>query len=199
MIGGPRTARAALALLCLVLAACTSAPKRKVEGSALDPRAAALATSPRWSLDGRVAVSDGQDAGSGRITWQQDGEDYVIEVRAPDSRHTCRLTRARGELVLEGARAHPVRGADAEDLLAREVGWRLPIAEMRHWVRGLASRPDARVALREDGLPATIEEAGWRVDYTRYDGAGDPPLPRRIEATRAPYRVRLAIAAWHPQ
>ena len=195
MSGRTVALRAVLALSCVVLAGCDAAPARRAGGDALDARAARLAQSPQWSLDGRVAVSDGQDGGSGRIAWRQDRDDYVIEIRAPVSRQTWRLTQRDGELVLEGARQQPVRGADAEDLLAREVGWHLPIAQMRWWVRGLAARPDAVVELDERGLPRTIREAGWQVAYTRFDQA-DPPLPVRIEAIRAPYKVRLAVSAW---
>jgi outer membrane lipoprotein LolB len=182
----------------LALASCASAPRRAESGAALASRATALAQSPTWSFEGRVAVSDGEDGGSGRIRWRQDGEDFVVEIRAPVSQRTWRLTQTGDELVLEGAREEPVRGYDAEALLARQVGWRLPFAEMRHWVRANAASREARVVLDEDRRPRTIEEGGWRVEYRKYDESQAPPLPQRIVATRAPYEVRLAIARWQP-
>ena len=30
-----------------------------------------------WRLEGRLAVSDGRDSGSGSVTWEQDGEQYI--------------------------------------------------------------------------------------------------------------------------
>ena len=182
----------------LLLASCASAPQRSVGAAALAARSSALADVPAWSFEGRVAVSDGDDGGSGRIRWNQDHEDYVVEIRAPVSQRTWRLTQHGDELVLEGAREEPVRGDDAEALLARQVGWRLPFAEMRHWVRANAATRGARIVLDEAGRPRTIEEGGWRVEYRRYDDTHVPPLPQRIVATRAPYEVRLAIARWQP-
>ena len=120
----------------------------------------------------------------------------MIEIRAPVSKQTWRLIMRGGELVLEGARREPVRGADAEALLADEVGWRLPIAEMQHWVRGGTAHPDAHVSLDARGLPREIVEGGWRVEYRAFDETQSPPLPTRIAAERAPYKVRLAIAEW---
>lgn len=186
-------------VLCGValLAGCAAAPRRAVPGTSLAARAAVLAQQPRWSLDGRVAVSDGKDGGSGRIEWRQDGADYVIEIRAPVSRQAWRITSINGELTLEGARREAVHGADAEALLAREVGWRVPIAQMRHWARGLAAGPDAKVELDDAGLPRTIREAGWVVEFARFDAQSAPPLPVRIVASRPPYTVRLAVASWH--
>ena len=193
----PRPPAAALAILAvLALAGCASSPMRTASTAAVASRATALAEAPAWSLTGRVAVSDGKDGGSGRIDWRQDGDDYVIEIRAPVSKQTWRLVMRDGELVLEGARREPVRGADAEALLAEEVGWRLPIDEMQHWVRGGTAHPDAHVTLDERGLPREIVEGGWRVEYKAFDDAQSPPLPTRIFAERAPYTVRLAVAEW---
>ncbi|HVF36292.1 MAG TPA: lipoprotein insertase outer membrane protein LolB [Candidatus Saccharimonadia bacterium] len=188
--------RVAIALSCVVLAGCASAPRRAMTGSELAARAAALAEHARWSLDGRVAVSDGKDGGSGRIEWRQDGADYVIEIRAPVSRQTWRLASVGGALTLEGARREPVHGDDAEALLAREVGWRLPIEQMAHWARGVAASPRAEVELDDAGLPRTIREAGWLVEFRRFDAQHEPPLPVRIAASRPPYTVRLAVAQW---
>jgi outer membrane lipoprotein LolB len=81
-------------------------------------------------------------------------------------------------------------------LLAEEVGWRLPIAEMQHWVRGGTAHPDAHVSLDGQGLPREIVEGGWRVEYKAFDAAQSPPLPTRIFAERAPYKVRLVVAEW---
>jgi len=193
----PRLLFAAIA--ALALAACATTSRRIATSDERDARAAELDGRDHWSLTGRVAVSNGKDGGSGRITWQQQGDDYVIEIRAPVSKQTWRLTQRDGELVLEGARPEPVRGADAEALLEREVGWRLPIVEMRRWVRGVAAHHDARVALDDAGLPREIAERGWRVEYLAYDDGRTPPLPTRIAATRPPYKVRLAIAEWRTE
>lgn len=192
--------RIALVMSVAVLAACTSgAPRRSTDGGALSARAAALAQKSQWSLDGRVAVSDGKDGGSGRIEWRQDGADYVIEIRAPVSRQAWRISSIAGVLTLEGARRDPVHGADAEALLAREVGWRVPIAQMAWWARGLAASPAAEVELDREGLPRTIREAGWLVEFRRFDPAHEPPLPVRIAASRPPYLVRLAVASWRDE
>ena len=51
----------------------------------------------------------------------------------------------------------------------------------------------ARIEFRDDGLPAQIEQDGWKVRYLDYDTTRDPPLPSKVFASRGDYQVRLAI------
>jgi len=177
----------------LLLAACAQSPKRAIDAGEQASDARALES---WSLAGRVAVSNGKDGGSGRIDWVQDGETYTITIRAPVSNQTWRLSNVDGVVRLEGARPQPVEGEDAEELLAREAGWRLPIAEMQRWIRGVGFAPSANVELDANGLPKTLNEAGWTVTYRAWDTSRTPALPTRIAATRPPYKVRLAVSSW---
>ncbi len=70
------------------------------------------------------------------------------------------------------------------------------------WVRGVpAPEADfgaAGVAAGADSLPASIEQAGWRIDYRDWyaAGAGQPALPKRLDAQRGEARVRLVLDDW---
>jgi outer membrane lipoprotein LolB len=63
-------------------------------------------------------------------------------------------------------------------------------------VRGARAGGEAKVEFREDGLPATIVQDGWKIEYPDYDTARTPPLPRKVFASRGEYRVRLAVSEW---
>jgi outer membrane lipoprotein LolB len=54
----------------------------------------------------------------------------------------------------------------------------------------------ARITFRDDGLPASIEQSGWKVEYLDYDESRDPPLPGKVFASQGSYKVRLAIREW---
>ncbi len=201
-----RRARALIVLgLVAGLGACAGTrPVARVDAPLpADPRdaarVAAVAADARWRFDGRIAVSDGQDSGSGRIRWDQDGAFYLIEVRAPISNDTWRLSGDDAQAQLDGVGAQPLRDRDPQALLERELGWHLPVLAARDWVRGLAhDRLGARIEYDDDGLPRRMTELGWTVEYRGWyePVAGAPALPKRVFATRSPYQVRLAIAAW---
>ena len=181
-------ARACLGVLVLATSACSVAPSRApLDSPAAETRQAKAAAIERWRVSGRVAVSDGREGGSGRFDWTQNGDAYVMTIRAPVSNQTWRLSGDAGHALLEGAASGPMEGADPEELLVRGTGWHLPVRQMRHWVRGIphSSGADARVDAK--GLPSELNEAGWTLQFRSYDQSLDPPMPTRIAATRPPY------------
>lgn len=195
-----------LALLCglLVLGACAGPRVRPppADADALarqSTREAALATRSSWTLHGRLGVADARDSGSGSLEWRQQGADFRFSVHAPVTGKTWVLSGGRGHVVLEGLREHAVEGDDATALLEHELGWKVPLAELLYWARGLRAPGDARIEFRADGLPAQIEQDGWKVRYLDYDTAHDPPLPSKVFASRGDYNVRLAIRDWSLQ
>uniref|UniRef100_A0A0S6YXW2 Outer-membrane lipoprotein LolB n=1 Tax=Mizugakiibacter sediminis TaxID=1475481 RepID=A0A0S6YXW2_9GAMM len=72
----------------------------------------------------------------------------------------------------------------------------MPLAELAAWVRGLRAQGPAELAFGADGLPSTLEQDGWRVEYRDWYTDRQPPLPQKVFAERAPYRVRVAIERW---
>lgn len=193
----------AMAALVLALVACAGPKPRPSPRPADDAQLARqsareelLASRPDWGLRGRLGVSDGRDSGSGSLEWVQRGDTFRFTVHAPVTGKTWTLAGDGRHARLEGLREQAVEADDAQHLLARELGWNVPVANLAHWVRGLRTSPEARIAFREDGLPAEIDEAGWTVEYLDYDTGREPPLPTKVFATRGDWRVRLAVRTW---
>ncbi len=189
----------------LLLAGCATrqaAPALPADPAVTRAEAARRAAIADWSIQGRVALSDGRQGGSGRIEWSQSGDAYRISLAAPVTRQGWRLHGDARWARLEGLEGGPREGADAEALLLSATRWRIPVQAMTAWVRGIAADSvvygDARVVPGASGLPATIEQAGWQVDYRDWhDGEdGRPALPRRIEARQGEAKVRLIVDAW---
>jgi len=193
-----RARAGALVACALALAACAT-PHVKPDDASLarqGERERVLAGQPNWQLAGRLGVSNAKDAGSGSLTWKQDGDAFRFSVHAPVTGKTWVLSGDDGHARLDGLREQAVESADAGSLLERELGWKVPVAELRYWVRGARSPGMASIEFREDGLPAVIVQGGWTVRYLDYDQAQDPPLPSKVFATRGDYKVRLAIREW---
>lgn len=193
-------ARCLVALGALLLAACAG-PRIRVqvdEAAAmqcLQAREQALAGVQAWTLRGRLGVSDGRDGGSGTLEWTQRGDVFRFSVHAPVTGKTWILSGTPSQAVLSGLRPAPIEGRDARELLARELDWDVPVAQLVDWVRGRRAPGEARVEFRADGLPAAITQDGWRVEFLEYDDSA-LPLPRRLYASSGSRKVRLAIRAW---
>lgn len=192
------------ALAALSLSACVSQPVRTPP---VDPEQARQAAAQRaaladWSLSGRVAISGTRQGGSGRIDWTQRADRYDITLAAPITRQGWRLSGDAGSARLDGVEGGPRESADVEQLLYAATGWDVPVRAMVDWVRAVAAAEDrhgpAHLSAGANGLPARIDQAGWRIEYRDWyeAGIGQPALPRRIEATRGEARVRLLVDSW---
>lgn len=189
----------AIAAALLVLAACAPVRTRGTAAqiSAQAAREQQLGVQTQWGLQAHFAVSDGRDGGSGTLVWQQNGDEYSLNLRAPITGKTARLEGGPEGVVLTGLREGPIRGEDAQGLLANQLGWHIPVAQLTWWVRGLRA-PDspAELSYGGNGLPALLEQDGWKVEYRDWYADRDPPLPRKVYASKPPYSVRVLIEQW---
>jgi outer membrane lipoprotein LolB len=205
-----------LAAATLAVSACTSvgtqktAPPAVVEtvsaeaAQAEATRVATLQAQPDWAFQGRVAVSKGKDGGSGRIDWKQGGRRYVVELSAPVTRQSWKLSgdAHSGGGRLEGLSGGPREGEDAQQLLLEATGWDIPVNQLPEWIRGLVAAgagDDAQAIERDgEGRPRRMQQMGWQVQYLDWypAEAGRPAVPRRIEASRGDAKVRLLVDQW---
>jgi outer membrane lipoprotein LolB len=182
----------------MALAGCSTAPPRIIESvvlAAQERRVVQLAAQTQWALSGKIAVSDGNDGGSGRIEWRQDGERFQIEIRAPVSRRTWRLSGVPGEARIEGLDQGSRSGPDAQTLLSEEVGWTVPVADLVAWVRGARGLGASEIEFDSERRPARLHQSGWMVEYRAWDES-EPPLPRKLFARRGEQRVRVMVERW---
>ena len=191
-------------LLCLVLplllVACVPAVRMKSDAGLLAEQAAReqlLAHAVHWSLNGRLGVTSASDGGSGSFSWTQDGERYEFVLRGPLASRSFRLSGGPDGAVLEGLDGGPLRGADAESLMRKALGWDVPLRDLRAWVLGLrAGSGSAQLEFGVNRLPALLRQNGWTVSYPAWDTARQPPLPQKVFAERVPYKVKLSIDSW---
>jgi outer membrane lipoprotein LolB len=192
------------ALLPLLLAACVPAVRTRGDAGLLGQqglREQALAHADHWMLQGRLGVYDGKGGGSGDFSWTQDGPRYAFVMRGPAiSGVNFRLSGGPDGALLEGLHGGPVHGPDAESLMRRALGWEVPLRDLRAWVLGLrADSGPAEISFGADRLPSLLQQDGWTVDYREWDATRQPPLPKKVYAAKAPYKVRLSIESWQFQ
>ena len=189
----------AIAAVLAALAACAPVRTRGTAAqiSAQSAREQRLGTQTQWGLQAHFAVSDGHDGGSGTLMWRQNGDEYSLSLRAPITGKTAQLNGGPQGAVLTGLREGAIRGGDAQTLLADPFGWHMPVAELTYWVRGLrAPHSSSELNYGENGLPSLLLQDGWKVEYRDWYADRDPPLPRKVYASKPPYSVRVLIEAW---
>jgi outer membrane lipoprotein LolB len=196
---------AASAWLMLALGACVSQPAR--EAVPVDPAQARANDGRRgavldWDLSGRIAVSNGNRGGSGRIDWRQRAGDYTISLGAPVTRQSWQLSGNALGARLDGIAGGPRESADVEQLLLSATGWSIPVRALQNWIRGIGAVAQeygpTKLAYDTAGLPAKLEQAGWSIEYQEWypAGADRPQLPKRIVARNGAASVKLVVDEW---
>ena len=154
-----------------------------------------LARHSNWSFTGRLAVSQGRNGGNANVMWRQSGPDFEIQLSAPITRQSWRLKQTGGIVSLQGLEGGSREGNDAEAMLLEATGWRVPLKSMAAWVRGARAAGPAALSFDQHGLPATVSQGGWAVEYRGWV-AGDPALPAKVFARQGAASVRLVIEKW---
>lgn len=190
--------------LCLVfpllLVACVPAARIKSDTGLLNEQLAreqVMTHATHWTVSGRLGVSAGSDGGSGSFSWTQDGESYEFALRGPLASKSFRLSGGPEGALLEGLDGGPRRGPNAESLMREALGWDVPLRDLRAWVFALrADSGPAEIEFGTNRLPVLLRQDGWAVNYPAWDTTRQPPLPQKVFAQRAPYKVKLSIDSW---
>lgn len=204
----PRVTLIWAGLMLLLVTSCTQMPARTAS-----PWVAPNWT--EWTLQGRIAVRAGDEGWHASLIWHQTGNAYQADLSGPLGQGALRLQGDDTGVRLQRADGLRDQSADADALLARHTGWRLPVNGLRYWVLGLAapqsgwgslpgslpgSTPrEARWERDANGRPERLLQDGWDIRYTAFqEWPGLGTLPRRIEMEREGLHARLLIDTWTP-
>lgn len=201
----PRHGRMVAALTTLlVLAGCASqiprppSPTAEQSADLHTSHAAALREFGRWRLAGRIAVQREDKGFSADLDWREAAPDFSLRVAAPLNGGTFALNGNAAGVVLVSPKGETYSAPDAETLMRQHLGWALPLAGARYWVRGLPT-PDHPVSgerLDEQGRWTDFAQDGWRVSILEYTAAAGLDLPKRLFMSHDQLQVRMAIKSW---
>jgi outer membrane lipoprotein LolB len=190
----------------LLLAGCSGVPVSGVPGSGVEQaewaglhesRCDDLQGVDQWKLEGRIAINDGRDGGSGRFNWQTVGEDSSMEFHGALGRGAWRLQTEEGGAVLELANGEVRRAASVGLLVEQALGWEIPVDALAWWVRGCAAPGDRdRRRLDEHGWLTGLSQFGWEIEYEKYADVNGVFMPLKLKASQDTHMVKLAVRDW---
>ncbi|MDX1696732.1 MAG: lipoprotein insertase outer membrane protein LolB [Thiohalobacterales bacterium] len=187
---------ARILLLGLLLAGCATRPVLDTVTS-IDslPHAADL---PRnWQLSGRISLTQGETGWHAGVDWIEQAENFRLRVSGPLGQGGFMLSGSPDGVLLQDSAQQVFTAPDTDSLLAEVTGWRLPVAGMRYWVRGVPDPGTAFDASIDDtGRLARLLQDGWTIDYTRYHPVADGRWPARLGLVRDDVTVRMVIDQW---
>lgn len=188
----PRLERLTLAVVILLLGAC----------SVLGPRPAQRSVTPaeadQFELSGRINLRVADGAFPGRVLWRHDPALDELAFSSPIGTSVARMRQGPEGAWLITSDGEQHEAEDLRALAAEVLDWDLPIDALPYWVRGLEwPGAQAQVERDEEGRPRTLHQAGWTVSYLAWDGAGVRGLPWKLDVAGDRLRMRLVIERWN--
>lgn len=193
---GPRRVRVVVVLLLgLALAACATREPRPA-GTWLQEREAWFERHDSWTIDGRVALSDGMRGGSLAFTWRAKGDEHRIHLRTTTGGKQWKLRFSPDHAFLEGSEVGELVADSPDPIVERAVGWPIPMRALSWWIRGLLPPEGGNAAFDDDGTLESISDPVWQLAYRRFEDVEGQLLPIRLQAESGSYRVRIVIRDW---
>lgn len=191
-----------IGLLVLFLTSCASVSSLQPSPSSTPSktwasRSAQLSHISSWQVNGKVAVQTAQDSGSASVDWQQQRNNYSISLTGPLGSAGLKINGSPGRATLQTSDGKRFTAANAEQLLAQNWGFDLPVSYLRYWVRGLpVSGVAATTQFDAYHRLASLQQAGWTIQFQNYTNSNGIELPERITATSRTMKVKMIIYRW---
>jgi outer membrane lipoprotein LolB len=146
-----------------------------------------------FELTGRFAARYRDEAASGILAWRHRAAHDEVLLSSPFGQGLARISREGEAVTLVAGDDKRYSAADAETLTEQVLGFRLPLKGLAYWVRARpATDAPAAAEYAQDGRLLSLEQHGWRIEYSSYEGA----RPTRLRLLYPGLELRLAISEW---
>lgn len=160
-------------------------------------RSAQLSRLDAWTTSGSVGITYQGKTDIGTFVWRQEGLYYDFRTYGPLNAASVRIEGRPGIATLWKNVSDSRSSSSPEALMREEMGWFLPLSNLRFWSRGLAApNIPARKQFDRYGHLALLQQQGWTINYQRYQAVGDKDLPRNVLMTHGDLRVKIVFKKW---
>lgn len=165
-------------LLVAVLSACAVAPKP------VDTTKGSFSRSGRFALN--VEEADGsREAVQGGFQWQESPQQLQLDLNNPMGAVLARVVVAANGAALQYPNGEVVYAHSPDALVEQLLGYAIPVAGMRYWLRGQSAAEKEG----QSSQPSYLEEDQWRVHLKRYDELG----PRLLQMYRTQAQQAISV------
>ena len=182
----------------ILLCACAQTPRQNTHHAALTENSAQQLT--QWRSKGKMRITSPDVKQNASFDWQQFGNNYTINFFGPFGIGSSWLRKTSKGVTLETP-DHPVKWAkSAEQLLAQNVGWNMPVSHLKDWIKGIptAGTESSPITTTESGN-TQFEQAGWLIAASKFKQRGNFQLPGKVVISQNDWKVLIVIKQWEPK
>lgn len=150
-----------------------------------------------WRIQGGMAAKSKSKGWSARMNWVQQGPaSYQIRLMGPLGSGTVMIDK-QGKTIRFQDGAKTSTSSNAEELLLKSTGIRLPVSNLYYWVRGLPA-PGAVQAQQQDSAHhlMLLRQNGYTIHFMQYTSVKGIDLPSMIRLEGNGIMVKVMIRSW---
>lgn len=150
-----------------------------------------------WEIRGLMGVKSPKKAFSAQFIWLQQGAThYNLRLMGPFGNGTVVIQR-RGGAVSYQDEHRQLTSNNASSLFQKTTGISLPVEALYYWIRGLpAPGGSAQTTYDTQHHLTTLQQAGYRIQYTQYETVNDYALPKKLLLTGNGLVIKVIVKSW---
>ena len=163
----------------------------------LEKRKAQTAKVASWEISGAMAAKNKTKGWSANMNWVQSGiNSYQIRLMGPLGGGTVLINKTGNTITFQDG-PKKVSSTNADELLLKQTGVRLPVNNLYYWVRGLPAPGGVQSEQHDKYNHLTqLKQSGYTVDFTKYTSINDIDLPSMIRLEGNGVMIKVVIKNW---
>lgn len=156
----------------------------------------------KFSLKGRIGISNPQDSFSSNFRWQQkDFKNFEFRMYGAFGNTYVMMQSTPEWTTLETGDERFFEGPDASELIIQTMGWPLPLNYLSDWIKGVPTGVGRdEIKINADGtLQSLSYHAGHRifdVSFEKYALFQNKKMPTKIRILESGNKLILSIRDW---
>lgn len=192
--------RVSILSFCLLTACAPPHPAEELPTNKIIPvekRKAETATVSSWEIKGALAAKTKSKGWSATMDWVQHGPgSYQIRLMGPLGGGTVLVNKSGGAVTFQDG-AKKATSSNADELLLKQTGIRLPVNSLYYWVRGLPAPGGVQSEQHDKYNHLTqLKQNGYTIDFTKYTSVKGIDLPSMIRLEGNGVMVKVVIRSW---
>lgn len=151
-----------------------------------------------FEVKGKLGYQSSQGNGSALIHWQQNQNQYKVNLSGPFGAGSMIITGDESDITLQ---QNQRTASITPDQIGKELGVDIPIQELSYWVQGLPAPSGKITQARWRDKTQTqlneLQQSGWHVIYKQYRNASGQSMPAKIELKKGANKLKLIIKSWN--
>ncbi|MDI9819194.1 MULTISPECIES: lipoprotein insertase outer membrane protein LolB [unclassified Legionella] len=150
-----------------------------------------------WEISGAMAARSKSKGWNASVNWLQRGVgNYQIRLFGPLGSGTVIINKKGGVVTYQDG-PKSASSSNADELLKRATGIRLPVNNLYYWVRGLPAPGSVQSVKRDPANHVLVlRQAGYVIEYGQYMSVGKTVLPRLIRLQGNGIFIKFVIKRW---